>query len=74
MYFWKLSKREESFKELGNDIALNYHSQKSLFKISSIFLLRSEIFPKQLVTSVSVIIVIFNDKHLSLRNYRYIQR
>ena len=23
VYFWKLSKREKSFKELGNDIALN---------------------------------------------------
>ena len=26
VYFWKLSKREESFKELRNDIALNSHA------------------------------------------------
>ena len=30
VYFWKLSMREESFKELGHDIALNLPAWKTI--------------------------------------------
>ena len=67
----------QSVKKVGQLACIKFtcmiklYSYKSLFKISWIFLLRSNIVLKQLVTSVLVIIVIFN---LLLRGSVNIQR